>query len=47
MLNKSIALGYVPTELSKDGTEILVEVRPGKRVKAMVQKPPFIKTDVK
>jgi aminomethyltransferase len=47
MLNKSIALGYVPTELSKDGTSILVEVRPGKRVKAIVQKPPFIKTDVK
>ncbi|HEY3875098.1 MAG TPA: glycine cleavage system aminomethyltransferase GcvT [Candidatus Kapabacteria bacterium] len=47
MLNKSIALGYVPTELSKDGSVLLVEVRPGKRVKAIVQKPPFIKPEVK
>ena len=47
ILNKSIALGYVPPKLSKDGTEIFVEVRPGKRVKATVQKPPFVKPEVK
>jgi len=47
MLNKPIAMGYVPTALSKDGTEIFVETRPGKRVKAIVQKPPFVKPEVK
>ncbi len=47
MLNKSIALGYVPTALSKDGSEVLVEVRPGKRVKAVVHKPPFVRPEVK
>jgi aminomethyltransferase len=47
MLNKAIALGYVPTALGKDGTEVLVETRPGKRVKARVQKPPFVKPEVK
>lgn len=47
MLNKSIAMGYVPMECSKDGSEIFVEVRAGKRVKATVQKPPFIKPEVK
>jgi len=47
MLGRSIALGYVPTALSKEGSEVLVEVRPGKRVKAQVKKPPFIRTEVK
>ena len=47
MLNKPIALGYVPVALSKDGTEIFIETRPGKRVKAIVQKPPFVKPEVK
>jgi aminomethyltransferase len=47
MLNKSIAMGYVPTALSKDGSDIFVEVRPGRRVKATVQKPPFVKPEVK
>ncbi len=47
MLNKAIALGYVPTALSKDGTEIQVELRPGRVVKATVQKPPFVKPEVK
>jgi aminomethyltransferase len=47
MLNKAIALGYVPTALANEGSEVLVELRPGKRVKAKVQKPPFIKPEVK
>ncbi|MFI5201837.1 MAG: glycine cleavage system aminomethyltransferase GcvT [Candidatus Kapaibacterium sp.] len=47
MLNKAIAMGYVPTALSKEGTEIIVEIRPGKVVKAKVQKPPFVKTGIK
>lgn len=47
MTGKAIALGYVPTALSKDGSEILIETRPGKRVRAIVQKPPFVKPEVK
>lgn len=47
MLNKAIAMGYVPTALAKDGSEVLVEIRPGKRAKATVQKPPFVKPEVK
>jgi aminomethyltransferase len=41
MLQKAIGLAYVPTELSKLGTEILIQVR-NKTVKATVTKPPFI-----
>lgn len=47
MLNQPIAMGYVPTVLSKDGSEVLVEVRTGKRIKARVQKPPFVKPEVR
>lgn len=47
MLGQGIALGYVPTALSKDGSEVFVEVRPGKRVRAVVQKPPFVKPEVR
>ena len=47
MLGKAIALGYVPTELSKDGSSVTVELRPGKRIQATVQKPPFVKPEVK
>ena len=47
MLNKPIAMGYVPTASSKDGAAIFVETRPGKRVMATVQKPPFVKPEVK
>lgn len=39
---KSIGLGYLPTELSKIGTEILVDCR-GKQVPAVVVKTPFYK----
>lgn len=42
MNGKAIGLGYVPTELSKEGTEILIEVRAGKRAKGVVTKPPFV-----
>ncbi|HET9137542.1 MAG TPA: glycine cleavage system aminomethyltransferase GcvT [Candidatus Kapabacteria bacterium] len=42
MTGKAIGLGYVPTALSKEGTELLIEVRAGKRVKAIVTKPPFV-----
>jgi aminomethyltransferase len=39
-LGYGIALGYVPTELAKDGTELHVDAR-GKHVSAVVQRPPF------
>lgn len=41
-LQKSIGLGYVPTALAKEGTEIFIEIR-GKSLKATVVRPPFIK----
>jgi len=41
-LGKAIGMGYVPTELSKIGSEIFVEVR-GKLLKAVVVKMPFQK----
>lgn len=40
MLNKGIALGYVPIELSKIGTELAIDCR-GKVSAATVIKPPF------
>ncbi|MCB9223317.1 MAG: glycine cleavage system aminomethyltransferase GcvT [Crocinitomicaceae bacterium] len=39
---KAIGLGYVPTELSSEGSEIYVQVR-NKNLKAKVVKPPFYK----
>jgi len=41
-IGKAIGMGYVPTELSKIGSEIFVEVR-GKLLKAVVVKMPFQK----
>jgi len=41
-LQKSIGLGYVKKDFSKEGTEIFVNIR-NKAVKAIVVKPPFIK----
>jgi len=41
-LQKSIGLGYVKKEFSKEGTEIVVIIR-NKALKAIVVKPPFIK----
>ncbi|MFC0317273.1 MULTISPECIES: glycine cleavage system aminomethyltransferase GcvT [Olivibacter] len=41
-LQKSIGLGYLSKEYSKEGTEIYVKIR-DKKVKAVVSKPPFIK----
>ncbi|MEO9531455.1 MAG: glycine cleavage system aminomethyltransferase GcvT [Crocinitomicaceae bacterium] len=38
---KAIGLGYVPTALSTEGSEIYVQVR-NKNLKAVVKKPPFI-----
>ena len=38
---KAIGLGYVPTALSSEGSEIYVQVR-NKNLKAVVKKPPFI-----
>ncbi|XP_034180249.1 aminomethyltransferase, mitochondrial [Osmia lignaria lignaria] len=43
-LGRSIAMGYVPTELSQCGHGVLVEVR-GKTYKATVTKMPFVKTN--
>ena len=39
-LGYGIALGYVPTALSKSGTELAVDAR-GRHVSAVVQRPPF------
>lgn len=41
MLGKNIGLAYVPTEYSKNGTEIDIDVR-GNKIKAVVTKTPFI-----
>lgn len=41
-LNKSIGLGYVKKEFSKEGTNIFISVR-NKALKAVTVKPPFIK----
>ncbi|XP_058797254.1 aminomethyltransferase, mitochondrial [Phymastichus coffea] len=43
-LGKPIAMGYVPTELAKTGTNVLVEIR-NKTYKAVVTKMPFIKSN--
>ncbi len=40
-LKKNIAMGYVPTAFSKNGTELGVLVR-GKTMKAKVEKMPFV-----
>ena len=37
-----IGLGYVKPEYSKNGTDILIDMR-GRKLKAVVQKPPFRK----
>jgi aminomethyltransferase len=39
-LGFGVAMGYVPSEISSAGTELSVEIR-GKRVAAVVQRPPF------
>jgi len=39
---KAIGLGYVPIELSKEGSEVYIQVR-NKNLKAVVTKPPFYK----
>lgn len=41
-LKKPIALGYVPRELSKTGSQVEIDIR-GKRFPATVVKPPFYK----
>ncbi|WP_134089704.1 glycine cleavage system aminomethyltransferase GcvT [Olivibacter sp. XZL3] len=41
-LQKSIGLGYIAKEFSKEGTTIYVKIR-DKKIKAVVSKPPFIK----
>jgi aminomethyltransferase len=47
MTGKAIGLGYVPTELSKEGTQIIIETRPGKKVLATIVKPPFVQPHTK
>jgi len=47
MTGKAIGLGYVPTALSKEGTEITIETRPGKRVTGKIVKPPFVQPHTK
>ncbi|MEO8069643.1 MAG: glycine cleavage system aminomethyltransferase GcvT [Flavobacteriales bacterium] len=41
-LNKAIGMGYVPTALAKEGSDIFIDVR-GKALKARVVKLPFLK----
>lgn len=43
-LGRSIAMGYVPSELAHYGGGILVQVR-GKTYKATIAKIPFVKTN--
>jgi aminomethyltransferase len=47
MLNKAIGLGYIAYKFTEPGTEVLIETRPGKKVKAVVQRPPFVTPEVK
>ncbi|MEP7236066.1 MAG: glycine cleavage system aminomethyltransferase GcvT [Ignavibacteriota bacterium] len=42
MTGSAIGLGYLPLALSKEGNEIIIETRPGKRVRAKIVKPPFV-----
>lgn len=42
ILQKSIGLGYVKKDYSKEGTDIFIKIR-DKKVKATISKPPFIK----
>ncbi len=44
---KAIGLCYVPVALSKEGTDIVIETRPGKRVNARIVKPPFVQPHTK
>ncbi|NNC86113.1 MAG: glycine cleavage system aminomethyltransferase GcvT, partial [Bacteroidia bacterium] len=43
MLNRGIGMGYVPKELSKEGSTIYIDIR-GKLIEAEVIKFPFVKT---
>jgi aminomethyltransferase len=43
-VKKPIAMGYVPTEYSKDGTEVAVSIR-GKMFPAQITKMPFSPTN--
>jgi aminomethyltransferase len=47
MLSKAIGLCYVPLAFAVEGAEVQIETRPGKRIKAVITKPPFIKPEVK
>lgn len=47
MTGKAIGLGYVPLALSKEGTDITIETRPGKRVTGKIVKPPFVEPHTK
>jgi aminomethyltransferase len=41
-VKKAVGIGYVPTELSAEGTELKIEIR-GRPVSARVVKTPFLK----
>lgn len=43
-LKKNVAMGYVPSEYSRPGTRLLVEVR-RKQQTAVVSKMPFVPTN--
>lgn len=44
ILEYGIGMGYVEKESSKSGTEVFIAIR-NKRIKAEIQRPPFIRTD--
>ncbi len=44
---KAIALGYVPLALSKEGMNVTIEVRPGKRAIGTIKKLPFVTPQVR
>jgi len=40
-------MGYVAYKYSEPGTEITIETRPGKKVKGIIKRPPFVTPEVK
>jgi aminomethyltransferase len=46
-LQKSIGLGYVALKFGSIGSEIMIQIREGKRVPARIVKPPFVKSEAK
>lgn len=46
-LQKPIGLGYVAMKFGSVGSEVMIQIREGKRVPARIVKPPFVKSEAK